>query len=110
MQVLPINNGPLGDALLVRGEQSKEKVKEKKKKKKKKKKKVWCYDCGELGHVRRDCPERYKKASANVAMSKSDSDSDGDVLSISDSVQSTEAWMLDSCNTQEGVVHFIQVW
>jgi hypothetical protein len=44
-------DGPLGDVLLVRGEHSKEKVKEKKKKKK-----VRCYDCGELGHVRRDCP------------------------------------------------------
>jgi hypothetical protein len=73
-------DGPLGDALLVRGEQRKEKVKEKKKKK------VRCYDCGELGHVRRDCPERYKKSSANVAMSKSVSDNDGDVLSVSDSV------------------------
>jgi hypothetical protein len=49
--------------------------------------------------VRRDCPERYKKASANVAMSKSDSDSDGDVLSVSDSVHSTEAWMLDSASS-----------
>jgi hypothetical protein len=94
-------DGPLGDALLVRGEQSKEKVKEKKKKKKK----VRCYDCGELGHVRRDCPDKYQKASANIAMSKSDSDSDGDVLSVPDSVQSTKAWMLDSassfsCNTR----------
>jgi hypothetical protein len=86
-------DGPLGDALLVRGEHSKEKVKEKKKKK------VRCYDCGELGHVRRDCPERYQKASANVAMSKSNSDNDGDVLSVSDSVQSTEAWMLDSVSS-----------
>jgi hypothetical protein len=86
-------DGPLGDALLVRGEQSKEKVREKKKKK------VRCYDCGELGDVRRDYPERYKKASANVAMSKSDSDNDGDVLLVSDNVQSTEAWMLDSASS-----------
>jgi hypothetical protein len=85
-------DGPLGDALLVRGEQSKEKVKEKKKK-------VRCYDCGELGHVRRDCPDKYQKASANIAMSKSDSDSDGDVLSVSDSMQSTKAWMLDSASS-----------
>jgi uncharacterized Zn finger protein len=81
--------------LLVRGEQSKEKVKEKKKKKKK----VRCYDCGELGHVRRDCPDKYQKASANIAMSKSDSDSDGDVLSVSDSMQSTKVWMLDSASS-----------
>jgi hypothetical protein len=65
-------DGPQGDALLVKGERSKEKGK----------KKVRCYDCKELGHVRRDCPERKKGASASVAMYKSDSDSDGDVLSV----------------------------
>jgi hypothetical protein len=32
-------------------------------------------------------------------MSKSDSDNNGDVLSISDSVQSTEVWMLDSASS-----------
>jgi hypothetical protein len=32
-------------------------------------------------------------------MSKSDSDSDGDVLSVSDNMQTTEVWMLDSASS-----------
>jgi hypothetical protein len=77
--------------LLIKGECSKEKVE-------KRKKKV-CYDCMELGHVRRDCPEKKKGGSANVALHKSDSDSDGDVLSVSNIVLSTEAWLLDSTSS-----------
>ena len=76
-------DGPQGDALLVKGERIK----------------VRCYDCKELGHVRRDCPEKKKGASANVAISKSDSDIDGDVLSVSNIVQSNEAWLLDSASS-----------
>jgi hypothetical protein len=49
--------------------------------------------------VRRDYPDKYRKASANIAMSKSDSNIDGDVLSVSNSVRSTEAWMLDSASS-----------
>jgi len=44
------------------------------------------------------CPEK-KGTSANVAISKSDTDNDGDVLFVSNNIQSTEAWLFDSASS-----------
>jgi len=64
---------PQVEGLLVSGESSRRKVEARSKRKK-----VWCFKCGEWGHVK-ECPGK-KEASANVAISVGDSDNDNNLL------------------------------
>jgi hypothetical protein len=65
---------------------------------------VWCFDCREWGHGRKECPANLKGSSANVVTHKSDSDSGSDVLSVAIKRQTTEDWLLDSA-TSFHVIH-----